>query len=318
MNLEKASKPTRRGYSDRMLEYGSIDKDFTVFDADIGYSTYACLFGEAFPERYFNMGIAEMNMVSAAAGMANSGRTVVVSSYGVFLTMRAVEPVRSFICYPNLNVKLLSSHGGLTAAIDGVTHQATEDIAIMTTFPNMKVLCPSDPKAAEKLFDVSMQTPGPFFTRLMRDPLFDVYGDDEEFVLGGSKTLRKGSDITIAAYGDIVFQALEAAESLAAQGIDAEVLDLYSLKPYDKEAVLASVKKTGAMLVAENHQAKNGMGYEIAHLLLKHCPVPFDNAGLEDTFAESGDYPSIIHKYGLSAEKLAGRAAAVVQMKKEN
>ena len=159
--LTPATVPTRRAFSERMAEYGAIDGDFVVFEADIGYSTFSHLFGDKYPERYFNMGIAEGNMVSAAAGMAADGRTAMASSYGVFLTMRALESVRTFVCYPDLNVKFLSSHGGFTPAIDGVTHQATEDIANMTTLPNMKVLVPADTWAAKKLFDVAMQTPGP-------------------------------------------------------------------------------------------------------------------------------------------------------------
>jgi transketolase len=169
--MTPATKPTRQSFSERMVEYGESDREFVVFESDIGYSTFSYLFGEKYPERYFNLGIAEIGTMSTAAGMASGGRTAIVSGYGVFLTMRAVEAVRSFICYPGLNVKILSSHGGLTAAIDGTTHQATEDIAYMTTLPNMKVLVPCDEISAARLFDTAMQTPGPVFTRLMRDSL---------------------------------------------------------------------------------------------------------------------------------------------------
>ncbi|MBN2049242.1 MAG: 1-deoxy-D-xylulose-5-phosphate synthase [Spirochaetales bacterium] len=315
MQLEKAKKPTRRAFAERMKEYGSIDGDFVVFEADIGYSTYSHLFGDAFPKRYFNMGIAEQNEAASAAGMASDGRTVVVCTYGVFLSMRALEMIRSFICYPNLNVKFLASHGGLTAAIDGVTHQATEDIAILTTLPNMKVFCPADSHAARSVFDLAMGTPGPVYTRLMRDPLFEVYSGSETFKCGGSHCLREGKNITIVSYGDILFQALEAAESLAARGVEAEVLDMYSLKPFDADGVLASARKTGAVLVAENHQRRNGLGYEIAAWLLKNCPVPFDNLGLDDTFAESGDYPRVIQKYGISCSTIVSRALQLLERK---
>lgn len=301
MSLTKATRPTRRAFSDRMLEYGSIDENFAVFEADIGYSTYTYLFGNKFPSRYFNLGIAEQNMVASAAGMAADGRTVVASTYGVFMTMRALEQVRSFICYPNLNVKFLSSHGGLTAAIDGVTHQATEDIAMVSTLPNMKVLCPADPTAAEKLFDVAMKTNGPVFTRLMRDPLFDVYDETSKFSMGGSNLLQEGDDITIITYGDIVFQALEAAEALALKGVNADVIDMYSIKPFDEEALIKSAAKTKAVLVVENHQQRNGLGFAISNYLLKNLPVAFENLGLMDTFGESGNYYKIIDKYGLSA-----------------
>ena len=243
MTLVKADKPTRKAFSERMAEYGQVDKEFVVFEADIGGSTFSYLFGEKYPERYFNMGIAEQNEVASAAGMASGGRTVVVCSYGVFLSMRALEMIRSFICYPGLNVKFLASHGGLTAAIDGVTHQATEDIGIMTTLPGMKVFCPCDSYSARKIFDAAITTPGPVFNRLMRDPLFDVYSGTEEFVSGGSNVLKKGTDITLVSYGDIIFQALEAAEILGKEGISAEVIDMYSIKPFDKKGLLESVKK---------------------------------------------------------------------------
>jgi transketolase len=291
-----------------MVEYGAIDKSFAVFEADIGYSTYTYLFGNSYPERYFNLGIAEQNMVASAAGMAADGRTVIASTYGVFMTMRALEQVRSFICYPNLNVKFLSSHGGLTAAIDGVTHQATEDIAMVTTLPNMKVLCPADPVSANKLFDVAMNTPGPVFTRLMRDPLFDIYPADTEFMMGGSHLLKEGNDISILCYGDMVFQAMEAAEMLEARGVSSDVIDMYSIKPFDEAALLKSAGKTKNVLVVENHQQRNGLGYAVSNFLLKNMPVTFNNMGLKDTFAESGDYYKIIDKYGLSASKILAAA----------
>jgi transketolase len=308
--MQKAAMPTRKAFSLRMTEYAEKDKEFVVFEADIGGSTYTNQFGAAYPERYFNLGIAEGNMVSAAAGMAAGGRSVVASSYGVFLTMRAVESVRTYVCYPNLNVKFLSSHGGITPAIDGVTHQASEDIAFMTTLPNMKVLAPCDTASARAALDLALQTPGPVFVRLMRDPYMDIYAGGEEFCMGGSKLLHEGSDLTIAAYGDIAIQALEAAQELSGLGINCDVLDMYSLKPWDVEALSSSISKTGRLLVAENHQKRNGLGYELSNWCLKNQPVPFDNLGLDDTFAESGNYYKLLNKYGFSKECIvkAGKA----------
>jgi transketolase len=215
--------------------------------------------------------------------------------------------------YPRLNVKWYASHGGLTAAIDGVTHQGSEDIAFMSSIPNMKVLVPADSVAARAACDLALETPGPVFVRLMRDPLYELYEDGEKFKIGGSMVARKGTDITIASYGYIVFQSLQAADLLAEKGIEAEVLDLYSVKPVDREAVLASVRKTGAMLVAENHQQRNGLGYDLSNLLLKEEPVPFDNLGLADCFAESGNYFGLIDKQGFSAAKIAEAAERLLQ-----
>jgi transketolase len=317
MNLVKAKVPTRRAFGEELLEQARRNPDFVVFEADIGYSTYSYLFGDEFPERYFNVGIAELGMFAQAAGVAASGRTVFCGSYGVFITMRALEAIRSFICYPNLNVKMISSHGGVTPAIDGVTHQATEDIAIMTTLPNMTVLVPSDSRAAAAAVGLSLETPGPVFTRLMRDPLYELYGPDDSFSVGGSKVVRAGGDVTIVSYGDILFQALLAADRLAAEGISAEVLDLYSLKPYDAHTVLESTSKTGALVVAENHQARNGIGYELASLLIsRDRSVPFAGLGFQDTFAESGAYDLILEKYGLSAAHITRAAREVVSRKK--
>jgi transketolase len=316
MALTRATIPTRRAFSDRMAAYGAEDGSFAVFEADIGYSTYSHLFGDAFPDRYFNLGIAEQNMVASAAGMAANGRTVVACTYGVFLSMRALESIRSFICYPNLNVKFLSSHGGLTAAIDGVTHQATEDVAFLSTLPNMKVLCPADPVAAGKLFDVAMNTPGPVFTRLMRDPLYTLYDDSAEFTMGGSNLVREGKDITIVSYGDTVFQALFAAEMLEEKGINAEVIDMYSVKPFDHEALVKSAQKSGAVLVVENHQRRNGLGYEISNYLLKHYPVAFENLGLADSFGESGEYYKVIDKYGMSDRCICEASVKLLEKKR--
>ncbi|MDR0439712.1 MAG: transketolase family protein [Candidatus Accumulibacter sp.] len=316
MNFMPAKHSTRRAFTERMTERGATDEDFVVFESDLAKSTYSYLFKEKYPERYFNMGIAEIGTMGAAAGMASEGRSVVVCGYGVFLTLRAVEAIRSFICYPHLNVKFLASHGGLTAAIDGVTHQATEDIAFMTTLPQMKVLVPADTAAAAAAFDIALATPGPVFTRLMRDPLYELYDSGEEFRLGGSKLVRTGRDVTLATYGDMVFQCLAAADDLAKRGIDAEVIDFYSLKPWDQVALAESLKKTRALVVAENHQKRNGFGYEAAVWVLQNMPVPTALIGLDDTFAESGLYQKTLEKFGLSSAKIAEKAAALVARKK--
>ena len=316
MNFAAAKAPTRRVFAERMTQRAEDEKDFVVFESDLAKSTYSFLFKDKYPERYFNMGIAEIGTVASAAGMAAEGRNVIVCGYGVFITMRALEAIRSFICYPHLNVKFLSSHGGLTAAIDGVTHQSTEDIAFMTTLPQMKVLVPADSAAASAAFDIALATPGPVFTRLMRDPMQELYGPNETFTLGGSKIVRKGKDVTLATYGDMVFQSLLAADELAKQGIDAEVIDFYSLKPWDQATLGDSLKKTGALVVAENHQKRNGFGYEAAVWALQNAPVPTELIGLEDTFAESGAYLKTLDKFGLSGARIAEKTARLVARKR--
>ena len=316
MNFVPAKISTRRAFAGRMTERGETDADFVVFESDLAKSTYSYLFKEKHPGRYFNMGIAEIGAMGAAAGMASEGRSVIVCGYGVFITMRSVEAIRSFICYPHLNVKFLASHGGLTAAIDGVTHQATEDIAFMTTLPQMKVLVPADTAAARAALDIALDTPGPVFTRLMRDPYHELYGAGEEFHLGGSKLVRRGKDLTLATYGDMLFQSLAAADELAKSGIEAEVIDFYSLKPWDQAALAESLRKTQALVVVENHQKRNGFGYEAAVWALQNAPVPTVLIGLEDTFGESGHYQETLEKFGLSGAAIAEKAAALIERKK--
>lgn len=305
IKLEKSTKPVRQSFAQRMVEYGEVNKDFVVFEADIGYSTNSYLFNEAYPERYFQMGIAEFGMMASAAGMAANGRPVVVAGYGVFLTMRALESVRSFICYPNLNVKLMSSHGGTTAAIDGVTHQASEDMAFMTSIPNMHVFAPCDTASSRALFDVTLETNGPVYCRLMRDAYYELYDETATFKCGGSNTVKEGKDLTIVSYGDILFQAIMAAEELEKQGHSVEVIDAYSVKPLDWESIKTSIQKTGRIIVAEGHQKRNGMAYEIAaRMACDGVTAKFAHLGMDDVFAESGDYSLLIDKYGFSAAKI--------------
>ncbi|USD62450.1 hypothetical protein J4N45_24105 [Vibrio sp. SCSIO 43140] len=313
LTVTKSKKPTRLAFAERMVEYGEINTDFAVFEADIGYSTNSYLFNDKYPERYFQMGIAEFGMMASASGMAANGRPVVVAGYGVFLTMRALESVRSFICYPNLNVKLMSSHGGTTAAIDGVTHQASEDMALMSTLPNMHIFAPCDTASSRALFDVTMETQGPVYCRLMRDAYYELYNESAEFKCGGSNTLLKGSDITIISYGDILFQALEAANELKAAGVSVELIDAYSVKPLDWKSISASIKKTGRVIIAEGHQKRNGMAYDIATRMAKEqIHAQFDHLGLDDTFAESGAYPLLLDKYGLSSKHIIDCASAML------
>lgn len=315
MSMQKSTRATRKAFAESMAEYGENHSDFAVFETDISASTYSCFFGNRFPERYFNMGIAEANAVGAAAGMAASGRTAVVCSYGVFLSMRALETVRTFVCYPNLNVKLFASHGGITAAVDGVTHQATEDIAIMSTLPNMKVIVPADPVSCSGLFASMMRSSGPVYARLMRDPLYDIYEQGEEFPMGGSKVLREGRDITIVAYGDMVSQVLLACDELKNLGIKPEVIDAYSVKPLDLAGILGSVEKTGACLVVENHQRRNGLGYELSSHLVESDGIVFDIMALEDTFGETGAYEKLLKRFRLSAGDVAAKAGEMMNRK---
>jgi transketolase len=296
-----------------MAEYGENHRDFAVFETDISASTYL-RFRKQFPDRYFNMGLAEANAVGAAAGMAASGRQPWSALTGI--------PFHAGIgkrCAPSSAIEFGRETLRLSRrkyrGVDGVTHQATEDIAIMSTLPNMKVIVPADPVSCSGLFASMMSSSGPVYARLMRDPLYDIYEQGEEFPMGGSKVLREGRDITIVAYGDMVSQVLLACDELENLGIKPEVIDAYSIKPLDLAGILGSVEKTGACLVVENHQRRNGLGYELSSHLVESDGIVFDIMALEDTFGETGAYEKLLKKFGLSAGDVAAKAGEMMNRK---
>ena len=306
-------KLTRDAYGQTLIELGKEDGNIIVCDADIGKSTKTCLFGKAFPDRYINAGIAEQNMMNMAVGLASTGKTVFASTYSVFASMRACEQVRTFACYPNIPVKIVATHGGLTPGNDGPTHQAVEDMGIMRSIPNMCVLMPADYNATRALIRQTLKWETPVFVRLTRDGLPCIYDENETFEIGKGKIIRVGRDVSIIANGDMVYHALKAAEELTGKGLDARVVDMHTIKPIDTELILDCCRKTGAIVTVEDHNIYNGLGSAVAEIIAEQELVPLQRVGIKDTFAESGPYPELLEKYGLSVDNIVKAAEAVIE-----
>lgn len=293
--------PTRVAYGEALRDLGHVDERVVVLEADIGKSTHSALFGAAHPERYFNVGIAEQNEMGVAAGLASCGKVAFVSTYAVFASMRACEQIRTFVAYPRANVKIRPSHGGLTPGNDGPTHHATEDLGMMRTIPNMTVCMPTDAVMAYKAVFAAAELDGPLYLRLTRDGVPAIYDDELDFTFGKAIVLRTGTEATIVAIGDMVVQALQAADRLAQDGIDVTVVDMHTLKPLDEACLLEHCAGKRFVVSAEDHQINGGLGSAVAELLAEQCHVPMKRIGVRDTFAESGPYPELLRKYGLDA-----------------
>lgn len=305
--------PTRDAYGEALLELGGEFPNMVVLEADISKSTRTDQFARRFPDRYFNMGVAEANMMVTAAGLATTGLAPFVSTYAVFASMRACEQIRTFVAYPRLDVKIAVSHGGVTPGDDGVTHQATEDLAILRAIPGMTVIMPADYFATKALVRAALLRPGPVYLRFTRDAVPVLYGPDDTFTIGRGKQLRDGTDVSLVAIGDLVCVALAAAERLASAGISAEVIDMHTLKPLDRELLLQSAAKTRRIVTVEDHQIEGGLGGAVAETLSEELPTPMRRIGLRNTFAESGPYPLLLSKYGMDAAAIVRAAGELLQ-----
>ena len=310
-------KAIRDVYGETLVELAKDNDRIVVLDADVSGSTKSGIFGKAYPERFYNMGIAESNMVATAAGMASCGKIPFVNTFAVFLSTIGLISARGQICYGNLNVKFAGAYCGLSDAFDGATHHACEDIAIMRTLPNMRVLVPSDTHSSQALTALAAELNGPVYLRLSRDAYPDLYGADEKFEVGKGKTVRDGSDVTVVACGILVHKALEAAEKLAGEGISVRVVDMYSIKPIDKELLIRCAEETGAIVSAEEHSIIGGLGGAVAETLAAAgACVPMSFVGVQDTFTESGPYAQLLKKYGLDADAVEKAIREVLAKKK--
>jgi len=295
---------TRDAFGEALVELGAEMPNLVVLEADISKSTRTNRFANRFPDRFYQFGIAEANMMVAAAGMSTTGKIVFYSTYAVFGSMRACEQLRTFVAYPHLNVKVAVSHGGLTAANDGVTHQATEDLGMMRTIPGLVVIMPGDYYATKALVRAAAKYEGPVYLRFTRDAIPIIYGPEDTFEIGNGKLLREGKDISIIAIGDMLFQALKAAELLGEEGISAEIIDMHTLKPIDQNMILTTARKTGYVITVEDHQIECGLGGAVAEVLSENLPTPMRRIGLRNTFAESGQYDLLLDKYRMSANHI--------------
>lgn len=305
------AKATRAAFGETLIKLVDEGMDIMAVDADLCGSTTTAKFGAAYPDRLFDVGIAEQNMIGVASGLALTGRTVFTGSFAVFGTGRCWEQIRNTVCDSGLNVKICPTHAGITVGADGATHQALEDIALMRVLPGMRVLVPADYASAVGAIRLAAATPGPFYVRLGREPLPEVYDEGFTCDVAFANVLREGSDISIMACGVEVAQALAAADVLAAEGISAEVVDVMSVKPLDEETIIASAAKTGRVLTVEEHSIYGGMGSAVAELLGEKHPAPVTRLGLT-TFGQSGDAAELLAYYGLDAAGIAARVREVL------
>ncbi|QNO14450.1 transketolase family protein [Alkalicella caledoniensis] len=306
---------TRDAYGKALVELGKENKDIVVLDADLSKSTKTAGFYNEFPERFFNMGIAEADLMGTAAGFAAAGKIPFASTFAIFATGRAYDQIRNSIGYPKLNVKIAATHAGLTVGEDGATHQALEDIALMRVIPNMTVIVPADGPETEQAIRAAADMKGPVYIRLGRPNLPVLNSDDYKFELGKGVVLKEGSDVTIVATGVMVSVAVEAAELLSKDGVSAEVVNIHTIKPIDKDLLVKSAQKTGAVVTAEEHNIMGGLGSVVSEVLGQFAPTPIEMVGTEDTFGESGTPNELLQKYGLTAEKIAEKAKRAMARK---
>lgn len=315
--MEKKMIATRDAYGKTLVELGAIDPKIVVLDADLAGSTKTALFGKKFPDRFFDMGIAEQDMIGTAAGLAACGKTAFASTFAVFGSGRAWDQVRVSVAYTRQNVKIVVTHSGVTTGEDGASHQANEDIAIMRALPNMTVIVPADAVETVKVIKAAAKAYGPMYIRLSRPKTPVIYNnEDYDFKIGKGITLRKGKDLTIIACGLMVGKSLEAAEKLKNEGIDCRVVNLHTIKPIDKEIIVQCAEETGAIVTAEEHSIVGGLGSAVAEVLVENTSAPMVRVGVRDMFGESGKPDELLVKYGLMAEDIIVAVKAVLKRKK--
>ncbi|WP_152655613.1 transketolase family protein [Oceanobacillus sp. CFH 90083] len=311
MNLKSnEKKATREAFGDEIAELGK-NKNILVVDADIGGSCKTTKFMNAFPKQHVNVGIAEQNAAGLAAGLATTGKIPFVSTYAVFGSLRMAEQIRQEVCYPNLNVKIACSHGGLTPANDGGSHQAIEDMGVLRTFPNMKVIMGADYHSTRKLVKQAAEIYGPVFLRFTRDTIPIIYDENEEFEIGKAKQLKDGKDIALIANGDTVHLAIQAAEILENKGISVKLLDMHTIKPIDREAILECIE-IGKIVTVEDHNIINGLGSAVSEIVAEQGEGIVRRVGVQDQFGESAPYEKLLEINGITVENIVNKAEEIL------
>jgi transketolase len=299
---------TRDAYGEALKELGKINEDIVVLDADLSGSTKTSVFAKSYPERFFNVGIAEQNLIGTAAGLAAAGKIPFASTFAMFATGRAFEVIRNSVCYPNLNVKIAATHAGLTVGEDGATHQALEDISLMRSLPNMVVLSPADGIEAKQCIYEAAKHNGPVYIRLGRAKTPVIFDENYKFEIGKGVELKEGTDVTIIATGVMVERALTASEKLLEEGIKARVINMSTIKPIDKDIIIKAAKETKGIVTVEEHSIIGGLGSAVAEVVVENHLIPVVRIGTMDTFGESGDGFKLLDKYGLSVENIINKA----------
>ena len=306
---------TRDAYGKALVELGKKYNDFLVLDADLAAATKTGMFKKEFPERFYDCGIAEQNMISIAAGIAATGKKVFASSFAMFAAGRAFEQVRNSVAYPNLNVKICATHAGISVGEDGATHQCCEDLALMRTIPNMTVINPADATEARKALIAAYNLNGPVYIRFGRLAVPIIFDDDYDFSIGKGAQLKDGSDVTVIATGLLVNEALKAHEMLKAEGINARIINMATIKPIDREIIIKAAKETGAIVTAEEHSVIGGLGDAVSSVVTEEYPVPVLKVGVEDTFGMSGPAQELLDKFNLNANGIVKKTRAVLKLK---
>lgn len=318
MTLDKKLGPaTRDAYGKILVELGKTNKDIVVLDGDLSKSTKTEGFSKAFPERFFNCGIQEANMVGIAAGLASSGKIPFVSSFACFLICKGYDQLRMGIAFPELNAKFIASHGGISVGEDGASQQSIEDFALTTSLPNFRVVVPCDALEAEELVKEAARIKGPVYMRTGRPKAPVIYDKPRSFQIGKGIVLREGKDVTLVACGLLVWEALSAAETLSRENIQARVIDMHTLKPLDESLLLESAKVTGAVVTAEEHSIWGGLHSTVSSYLTRHLAVPTEAVAIQDTYAESGKPDELMKKYGLTDQCIVEAARRVAARKKK-
>ena len=309
---------TRAAYGDALKKYGKENPNVVVLDADLAGATYSNRFAKEVPERFFDCGIAECNMVGIAAGMATCGKIPFIHSFAMFAAGRVFDQVRNSVAYPGLNVKIVGTHAGLSVGEDGATHQCNEDIALMRVIPGMTIINPCDANEADAAVKAAMDFKGPCYLRIGRNPV-EVVTDKIEgykFELGKGVQLRDGSDVAVLATGIMVQEALKAAETLAAEGISVRVIDIHTIKPLDREIVLKAARECGAIVTSEEHNVMAGFGSAVAEVVAEECPVPVVRHGVNDMFGRSGAAQQVLDAYGVNADGVVKAVRRALELKK--
>ena len=305
-------KSIREAFGKKLAELGAKDSNIVVLDADLSASTQTKFFAKAYPERFFNTGIAEQDLIATAAGLSLTGKIPFAAAFAVFITGRAYDQIRTSVCYQHANVKIIGTHGGVTVGEDGATHQALEDISLMRGLPNMMIIVPADCRECEQAIDFAAKHKGPVYIRISRNSLPDIYDDNYVFNPSKAVILKEGTDITIISNGDLLAEAVKASKMLSDKNINAEVISVPVIKPLDKDTVIESVRKTGSAVVVENHSINGGLGSAICECLSENYPAKVLRIGINDTFGQSGEAQELVKYYGLDAQSITDRIVKIL------
>ena len=319
MTIDKTKKSAiRKAFGKALAEMGELNDKVVVLDADLASSTQTKMFGDKFPDRFFDCGIAEQDMIATAAGLATEGKVAFATSFAMFATGRTYDQIRNSVCYPDLNVKIVGTHGGVTVGEDGATHQALEDVALMRNVPHMKVVIPADSRECEEVIKYAALHDGPMYIRISRCNVVDIFDDSYHFDINKATVLSEGNDISLFTNGETLAEALLAAEELKKDGIKVEVVNVSVVKPLDTKTIVESAKKTDLVITVENHSVIGGLGTAVCEALSENYPVRVYRIGVNDEFGQSGKADELLNYYGLDAQSIVKRIKSIYKKEKGN